>query len=157
MYTAIKVFDKFDVTSVNVAFNLTHSRMGALNVALQAIEPRSRNDNSPDWSPLMRSSVLMARVGRKQKVLTNIEFTDDATEMYGQEAAEELPPSSGSFKPKSPLADVAYGQSEFAGLGGSKGWWRLVVRDVADNLTPRSGTLSGWTLELCGREVRESN
>merc|ERR1712157_305797 len=61
----------------------------------------------------------------------------------------------GTFKPKTPLADIAYGQSEFAGKGASRGWWRLVVRDVADAIVPRYGALNSWTLILCGREMPE--
>ena len=159
-HTGIKVLDTFDVTDVRVSFNLTYTRMGALNIALQALEPRSRENREPEWSPAIRSSTLMARDGRKQKYLTNIEFRDSALEEYPNDVSPEedaLPPSTGTFKPKTPLADIAYGQSEFAGKGGSRGWWRLVVRDVADAIVPRYGALNSWTLILCGREVRVSH
>ena len=153
----MRVFDRFDITDVKVSFNLTYTRMGALNIALQALEPREDGNNQPDWSPLMRSSTLMSREGRKQTQLTDIMFSDAAVEMYPHEVNEnqDLPPATGTFKPKTALHNIAYGQSDLAGMGGSRGWWRLVVRDVADNLQPRYGTLTGWKLTLCGRNMPE--
>ena len=155
--SGMRVFDRFDVTDVKVSFNLTYTRMGALNIALQALEPREDGNNQPDWSPLMRSATLMSREGRKQTQLTDIGFEDAAEEMYPHEVNEnqDLPPATGTFKPRNPLHTIAYGQSDLAGMGGSRGWWRLVVRDVGDTLAPRTGTLSGWKLTLCGRNLPE--
>ena len=37
--SGMRVFDRFDVTDVKVSFNLTYTRMGALNIALQLLHP----------------------------------------------------------------------------------------------------------------------
>ena len=128
--------------------------MGALKIGLQAIEPRGKSNRSPEWAPNVRTTTLMFREGRKQKVLENIVFDDKAAAPYPEAVnVGEAPPSTGIFQPTTPLFDIAYGQSELAGMGGAKGWWRLVIRDVSDSITPRTGTLQGWKLTLCGREV----
>jgi subtilisin-like proprotein convertase family protein len=149
--SAIKVPDAFDVTSVRVSFNLTYTRLGALKLNLQSVQPKSQRDGD-DWRPLVRSAKLMARMGRKQSVLNNIEFSDDALETYPTDPME-MPPSHGSFQPMTPFYDVAYGVSKFAGEGGSRGWWRIVLADVGNPDFDRAGSLNGWKLTLCGNDL----
>jgi len=137
--STIRIPDELDLTSVTVEMNVSHSRIGALKVELEAksgkMKPRKALLKPKGWG------------GSGENLLSTV-FDDEAESLFPAKAAQA--PFSGAYKPKGKLRRFVKGKGVKAGKGGTFGAWTLSVADVGRNPDTRTAVINSWKLNVCG-------
>lgn len=142
---AIIINDPFLVGSASVNINLTHRRIGALEIKLSSA-PLKENTTEADARTIVLKEQGLGRLGAN---MFDTSFNDNAPQSFP--VGQDWAPFSGSYRPTQRLSflwDDA--NSTIAGInGGSQGAWVLNIKDIAPNSNLRSIALNGWSLILC--------
>lgn len=136
--STIRIPDEMDLTDLSVEVDVSHARIGALKVELEA--------KSGKATP--RKAILKPRGwgGSGENMLQTV-FADDAEAVF---PAAEGAPFTGSFKPKAKLARFVKGRGYKAARGGTFGAWTLRLTDMGRNAEGRTPVINNWKLNVCG-------
>lgn len=146
LHDVILVPDAVVVGDASVTLDLSHRRIGALEISLTA-QPLS---TPAPLEGVGRTILLKAKgLGRLGNDMYQTTFSDRAPASFPPAASSA--PFTGTFRPTQRFSFLLDGDSTTAGAGGSQGAWLLSVADVAPNATRRDIVLNGWTLVLCER------
>lgn len=124
----IKVLNNQTITDIDVTVNITHPYVEDLTLKL----------TSPNGIAIL----LSVSNGGSASNYTGTIFDDDATTKISNGVA----PFTGRFIPQLPLANLNNIES--------KGDWTL---NVADNGEADTGTISNWSIEICGLNIEVIN
>mmetsp|Transcript_10668 Transcript_10668/g.20114 ORF Transcript_10668/g.20114 Transcript_10668/m.20114 type:complete len:476 (+) Transcript_10668:209-1636(+) len=137
--SSISVPDMMDLVSMTVDMNVTHARVGALKIELEAKSGKQKP----------KKAILKPRGwgGSGQNMLSST--FDDQSDVNFPKAKGA--PFSGSYRPKGKLKRFVRGKGYLASRGGTKGLWTLRVTDVGRNPDTRSAVINNWRINLCGK------
>mmetsp|Transcript_1996 Transcript_1996/g.7296 ORF Transcript_1996/g.7296 Transcript_1996/m.7296 type:complete len:461 (-) Transcript_1996:99-1481(-) len=139
MQSSIRIPDDMNLVSITVDMNVTHERVGALKVELEAKSGKRKP----------RKAILKPRGwgGSGQNMLSTT-FDDESDANFPKAAGA---PFSQSYRPKGKLQRFIRGSGYKAATGGAKGLWTLRVTDVGRNPDTRTAVINNWRLNVCGK------
>ncbi|QDZ24474.1 hypothetical protein HOP50_13g70130 [Chloropicon primus] len=137
--SSIRIPDEMDLVSMTVDLNVTHERIGALKVELEAKSGKRKP----------RKAILKPRGwgGSGQNMLSTT-FDDESDVNFPKAQGA---PFSESYRPKGKLRRFIRGKGYKAAKGGTKGMWTLRVTDVGRNPDTRTAVINNWRVNMCGK------
>jgi subtilisin-like proprotein convertase family protein len=137
--SSIRIPDEMDLVSMTVDMNVSHSRVGALKVELEAKSGKGK----------ARKAILKPRGwGGSGTNMLSTTFDDESDTNFPKASGA---PFSESYRPKGKLKRFVRGKGVKASKGGTAGLWTLRVTDVGRNPDTRTAVINNWRLNMCGK------